>query len=148
MSGSAVAVLLILVGGALLSVQAPINTTLGRAVGSPVNAAFVSFVVGAAALGCLALTMRVTPNLTAARALPWWAWVGGFCGAFFVASAASAAPRLGVATMLTLAVAGQLITAIMIDHLGVLGVTARAMSLGRLAGVLLVIIGALLVRRS
>lgn len=148
MSGSAVAVLLILVGGALLSVQAPINTTLGRAVGSPVNAAFVSFVVGAVALGGLTLVLRVTPNLSAARTLPWWAWVGGLCGAFFVASAAYAAPRLGVAAMLTLAVAGQLIAAIAIDQLGILGVTARAMSLGRLAGVLLVIVGALLVRRS
>lgn len=147
MSGSALAVLLILIGGALLSVQAPINTTLGRAVGSPVNAAFVSFVVGAVALGGLALMLRVTPNLSAARTLPWWAWVGGLCGAFFVASAAHAAPRLGVATMLTLAVAGQLLTAILIDHFGILGVTARAMSLGRLAGVLLVIVGALLVRR-
>ena len=50
--------------------------------------------------------------------------------------------------MLTLAVAGQLLTAILIDHFGILGVTARAMSLGRLAGVLLVIVGALLVRRG
>lgn len=145
---SSLAVLVILIGGALLSIQAPINTTLGRAVGSPVNAAFVSFVIGAVALGCLAFTVRVTPNVAAVRALPWWAWVGGLCGAFFVASAAYAAPRLGVAAMLTLAVAGQLITAIVIDHLGLLGVTARAMSVGRLAGVLLVIVGALLVRRS
>lgn len=145
---SPLAILLILIGGAFLSIQAPLNTMLGRAVGSPVNAAFVSFVVGAAALGCLALTMRVTPSLPAVRALPWWAWCGGFCGAFFVASAAYAAPRLGVATMLTLAVASQLLTAILIDQFGLLGVTARAMSPGRLAGALLVIVGAVLVRRG
>ena len=145
---SPLAILLILFGGAFLSIQAPLNTTLGRAVGSPVNAAFVSFVVGAVALACLALTMRVTPSMPAVRSLPWWAWCGGFCGAFFVASAAYAAPRLGVATMLTLAVASQLLTAILIDHFGLLGVTSRAMSPGRLAGALLVIVGAVLVRRG
>lgn len=148
MPPSAFAVLLIVIGGALLSIQAPLNTTLGRAVASPVNAAFVSFVVGAITLGCLASVMRATPDLVAVRALPWWAWFGGICGAFFVASAAYAAPRLGVATMLTLAVASQLVTAILIDHLGVLGVTARAVSLGRVVGVLLVIVGAILVRKS
>jgi len=142
------ALLLVLIGGALLSIQAPLNTTLGRAVGSPVNAALVSFLVGAAALGGLATLLRVTPNVVAVRALPWWAWMGGACGAFFVASAAYAAPRIGVATMLTLGVASQLVAAIAIDHLGALGVAQRAVSTGRVVGVLLVIAGAVLVRRG
>lgn len=65
-----------------------------------------------------------------------------------VASAAYAAPRIGVATMLTLGVASQLVAAIAIDHLGALGVAQRAVSTGRVVGVLLVIAGAVLVRRG
>jgi len=86
--------------------------------------------------------------VVAVRALPWWAWMGGAFGAFFVASAAYAAPRIGVATMLTLGVASQLVAAIAIDHLGALGVAQRAVSTGRVVGVLLVIAGAVLVRRG
>lgn len=142
------AVGLVLISGALLAIQAPMNTTLGRVVGSPVNAALVSFVVGSVALSLLASVLRTAPNLSALRTLPWWAWCGGLCGAAFVASAAYAAPRLGVATMLTLGVASQLAAAVVIDHMGAFGVAPRAVTLWRLSGILLVMVGTLLVRRG
>lgn len=140
------AALLILLGGVLIAIQGPINAVLGRAVGSPVNAALLSFLVGSCALAVVALANRVTPDQGALRALPWWAWTGGFCGAVFVAAAAYAAPRIGVATMLTLAVASQLIAAVVLDHFGAFGVPRHPVSGGRLAGLALVFLGALLVR--
>lgn len=148
MSVSVVAALIILLSGVLLSVQSPINATLSRAVGSPVNAALISFLVGTVSLAVVAGALRAEPNLTAVRELPWWAWCGGMCGAVFVAGAAYAAPRIGVATMLTLGIASQLLAAVAIDHFGALGVAQRAISAGRVMGVVLVIIGATLVRRS
>lgn len=138
---------LILLGGALVSVQAPLNATLSRAVGGPVNAALVSFLVGSLALGTLALILRDKVDPAAMKALPWWAWVGGVCGAVFVATAAYAAPKLGVATMLTLAVASQLVTAVALDHVGAFGLPKQEVSPGRLLGVALVIAGVVLVRR-
>lgn len=148
MSAPVLAALIVLLSGTLLSVQAPLNAALSRAVGSPVNAALISFLVGTLALSVVAGAMRAEPNLSAVRTLPWWAWCGGLCGAVFVAGAAYAAPRIGVATMLTLGIASQLLAAIVIDHLGALGVAQRAVSAGRVLGVLLVIAGAVLVRRS
>lgn len=148
MSTPVVAALLVLLSGALLAVQAPLNATLSRAVGSPVNAALVSFLVGTVALAVVAGSLRAAPDPGAVRSLPWWAWCGGLCGAVFVAGAAYAAPRIGVATMLTLGIASQLLAAIAIDHFGVLGVASRAVSTGRVVGVLLVIAGAVIVRRT
>jgi transporter family-2 protein len=142
------AVWLVLISGALLAVQAPLNATLSRAVGSPVNAALLSFLVGSLALALVAALLRAAPTLSAVRALPWWAWCGGLCGAVFVAGAAYAVPRLGVATVLTLGVASQLAAAIVIDHVGALGVAPRAVTLWRVAGILLVMVGTLLVRRG
>jgi transporter family-2 protein len=82
--------------GTLIAVQAPTNALLSRGVGSPVNAALVSFIVGSCALAAVALALGVKPSGGALRALPWYAWVGGLYGAVFVAMAAYAAPRMGV----------------------------------------------------
>jgi transporter family-2 protein len=146
-SSASVAFVVVLLGGAMIAVQGPINATLGRAVGSPVNAALISFLVGTLALVLIAGVQRVNPDAALVRGLPWWAWVGGLCGAVFVTAAAYAAPRIGVASMLTLAVASQLVMAIALDHVGGLGVPVRSASAGRAAGIALVMFGAWLVRR-
>ncbi|HEX4932827.1 MAG TPA: DMT family transporter, partial [Gemmatimonadaceae bacterium] len=95
MPSQTLALLLVVVMGVLLSVQAPINATLARALQSSVSAALVSFVVGTVALAGVTLAARVPPDAAAVRALPWWAWIGGLCGAVFVAGAAYAAPKVG-----------------------------------------------------
>ena len=131
----------------MISLQGPLNATLGRAVGSPVNAALISFLVGTVGLAVVASLQRVGVNEDLVRGLPWWAWIGGLCGAVFVTAAAYAAPRIGVASMLTLAVASQLLMAVVLDQAGAFGVPQRDISGGRIAGVVLVIVGALLVRK-
>ncbi len=137
----------ILVGGVLLAIQSPLNAQLGKAVGSPVNAALISFLVGTIALIILAGAQRDAPDVGQVRALPWYAWVGGLCGAVFVTAAAYAAPRLGVATMLSLAIASQLVTALVLDHFGALNIPQHPVSVGRIAGMALVILGVIIVRR-
>jgi len=82
------------------------------------------------------------------KALPWWAWMGGLYGCAFVVSAAWGVPRLGVATTITVMIAGQLLLSLALDHFGALGVEKQPLSLGRIAGVALVIGGVVLVRRS
>ncbi len=141
------AAVLMLVGGAFLALQAPTNAKLATAVGSPVNAALISFLVGSAGLALAALVLQVKPDPGAARALPWWAWVGGLYGAVLVAATAFAAPKIGVAAALTLLVAGQFVTAVALDHFGAMGLPARPVSLPKIAGLVLIAAGVLLVRR-
>ena len=138
--------LLILAGGAT-AMQAPTNARLAAGVGSPVNAAFISFAVGATALGILAAVLHTRPDMASVKALPVWAWWGGLYGCCFVVAAAWGVPRLGAALVITLMVAGQLLSGLAIDHLGAFGVPKHPMSIGRLAGVTLVFLGVLLVRR-
>ncbi|WP_339915728.1 DMT family transporter [uncultured Brevundimonas sp.] len=148
MNPSLFAMLAVVFGGAATALQAPTNAKMMTAVGSPVNAAFVSFAVGTAALGILAVILQTRPDMAASRALPWYAWVGGLYGAIFVVAAAWGVPKLGVATTITLMVAGQLLLSLVLDHFGVMGVPKQPLNLGRAAGVALVLIGVLLVRRS
>ncbi|MFT4913675.1 MAG: transporter family-2 protein [Brevundimonas sp.] len=142
------AMLAVVFGGAATALQAPTNARMMTAVGSPVNAAFVSFAVGTAALGILAVVLQTRPDMAASRALPWYAWVGGLYGAIFVVAAAWGVPKLGVATTITLMVAGQLLLSLVLDHFGAMGVPKQPLNLGRVAGVALVLAGVLLVRRS
>ena len=139
-------VAVVLAGGAT-ALQAPTNAKMMGAVGSPVNAAFVSFAVGTAALGILAMILQTKPDMAAARTLPWYCWIGGLYGAVFVVAAAWGVPRLGVALTITLMVAGQLLIGLILDHFGAFGTPARPINLGRLAGVALVVGGVLMVRR-
>jgi transporter family-2 protein len=113
-----------------------------------VVAAFVSFLIGTLALGAAVAASPgrlLAPEL---RAVPWYAWLGGLYGAFFVVVAAFGAPRIGVGPLLTAVIAGQLIGAILLDHYGLLGLSRQPVSPEKLAGAALVLMGAFMVRRG
>ena len=148
MNPSLIAILVVVLAGGATALQAPTNARLASAVASPVNAAFISFAVGTTVLGVVAALMQTRPDMAAARALPWYAWLGGVYGACFVVAAAWGVPRLGVAMTITLMVGGQLLLSLILDHFGALGVPRQPLNIGRIAGVGLVLAGVLLVRRS
>ncbi len=139
---------LAVVAGALIAIQAPTNAMLSRPLDSPISAAFVSFVVGTVALGLLAFLLPSRPDAAGVRALPWYIWLGGLYGAFFVAVAAFGAPRVGVAVLLTAAIAGQLVAAMLLDHYGLLGLPRQPIGVERILGLALVLGGVILVRRG
>ncbi len=68
-------------------------------------------------------------------------WFGGFCGSFYVWTTIMSGPRIGAALAVSLAIAGQLIVAAVLDHTGALGFPQHALSPLRLGGIALVIAG-------
>jgi bacterial/archaeal transporter family-2 protein len=141
-------VLLALAAGAMMPTQAAINNQLAGYVSSPINAALISFAVGTAGLLLYALLSGVPlGNIVSIRNAPAIAWIGGLLGAFFVASSIILVPRLGVAMTFSLLIAGQMLVTLVIDHFGVLGVPVRAVSLARVAGILLITGGVVLIRK-
>ncbi len=77
--------------------------------------------------------------------MAWWEWLGGALGAFFVFGSTLLAPRIGVAAMIALIVAGQVISSLVFDRYGLLGLPVRSISGVRLAGAALILAGAVLV---
>src|SRR5512138_2069100 len=108
---------------------------MGRYVGRPEWAAFVSFGVGFVALAAWLVAARLAPPpaLAVARA-PWWAWTGGVIGAFYVSAVVLLTPRLGVAATLALSVAGQMVAALVLDQVGAFGLELRPVSATKLLG--------------
>lgn len=132
--------------GAAFSVQGSINADLGRALASPLIAAAVSFCVGSIVLIVIMLAFGSQPA-TSLRNLPPHLWIiGGVLGAFIVFSSTMLVPRLGIAAVAALIIAGQLSMAAVIDHFGLLGVAEHPMNLMRALGIVLLLVGAVLVR--
>jgi len=133
--------------GALLSIQAPINALASARLGHPLAGATLSFVVGTVFLiGATALVARSEISWSALRTLPPELWLGGILGAIYITTAIILTPRIGIGALLALAIAGQVIAGLALDHYGVLGLEPRAVGAGRAIGAVLVIGGALMVR--
>ena len=141
-------ILLALVAGAMMPTQAATNNKMATVVGNPILAAFISFVVGTVALFVyMLISGSPVANLSSAKDAPAIAWIGGLLGAFFVTAAVMLVPRLGVAMTFSLIIAGQMIVTLLIDHFGLLGVPVKEVSLARIAGIVLIAGGVVLIRK-
>jgi len=134
--------------GALITVQIATNTRLKEAFGEAVPAVIVSSLLGVVILAIVTLGVR-TPWPSAARiaGAPWWAWLGGLLGAVYAVATVLLARRLGAAPLAAVVVTGQLVCSVVLDHFGVLGFTEHGLSVGRVAGCLLMIAGFILISR-
>ncbi len=133
--------------GAMLPFQFGINAQLSNWVGSPIRAAFISFLVGTIALLILsAFVRKPLPSLARLGDVPWWVWIGGLLGAFYVAGSIVTAPKLGAVTLAAAIVFGQTLASVLVDQFGWVGFKEQHASPGRLVGVLLVATGVVLVR--
>ena len=137
-----------LVAAMVLPVQAAINAQLARGLGNSVAATACSFAAGTTLLILLVLVFfRDLPPLSQIARIPPWLFVtGGALGVVYVVGNVVLVPRLGAATVFVFAIAGQLTMALLLDQFGLLGLAVREISLGRVAGVVLVLVGAVMVR--
>jgi len=140
--------LIALIAGGLIALQAPINAEAAARLGHPLTAAAMSFVVGTVALIVLVLLVaRNGTNFEAFKSLPlYMLFGGGLLGAIYVTVNIILAPRIGVAAIMALGIAGQLFTALLVDRLGLFALMERGLTVGRVSGALLVLVGALMVR--
>ncbi len=135
--------------GAMLPIQFGINAQLAEWVESPVRASLISFVVGTLAL--LAATLVAARQLPASSQLagaPWWVWLGGLFGAFYVLGSVVTAPKLSAVTLVALILAGQAVSSLVVDHFGWVGFEQHPVTAGRVAGICLLAAGVALVRFS
>ena len=141
-------ILLGVISGACIAVQAPINAQLGRDLGLPFAAALVSFVAGAILLGAVTFIVAAATQTTIHWSQPaWWLFIaGGALGTVYVTSAVVLTPQIGAAAVMALAVTGQLLAGLFVDRVGFMGVAVRELTLGRIAGAALLVVGALMIR--
>ena len=136
-----------ILAGMALPTQFSINAQLRNIVGSPVVASTVSFMVGAVALLVVSLFGKGINIKKEWFEAPWWVWTGGLLGAFYVVATVILIPRIGAAATVSYIFAGQMIASVLIDHFGIIGVQSHSLSLPRLCGLILVLIGVVIVQK-
>jgi transporter family-2 protein len=144
MDRSAGVVLTALAGG-LVALQAPINSKLGKTVGT-LPAATLSFALGLVVLTVLTVLVGGGfGDIGEARSLPWYYLAGGVLGAVYVTTVLVAVRTLGAGGITAATVAGQLTASVLVDHFGWLGVEKQPVSASRVFGIALLAAGVFLV---
>ena len=135
------------VGGAV-AMQAPINSHLGKSVGS-FQAAFLSFAIGTVALLIIAAVAKGgLGGVRHATEVPWYYLVGGLLGVAYVSTVLVTVRTLGAGGVTAATIAGQLTLAVIIDQLGILHVAQRSITLSRVVGIALLAVGVFLIVRN
>ena len=141
-------ILLAILAGAVLPLQAGLNVQLGKSVHQPIFAAFASFLIGTVGLLIYLIALKFDFSaISQTTSVSPVVWIAGILGAFYVAAVIILAPRLGVALTFVLAVAGQMTISLIFDHYGLLGLPVKHINWQRLLGVSLLVAGVLLIRR-
>ncbi len=134
--------------GFFMPVQAAINSQLGQKIGGPILASAVSFFIGTICLFFYLFLSKVSfPAVAIIQSVPLKLYLGGVIGAMFVALITILIPKLGAATMVAFVLGGQVTTSLILDHFGLLGLPQHALSLPRILGGILIILGIYLIRR-
>ena len=135
--------------GALLPVQAILNTKLGKQTGGPMISSMLSFLVGLIGLFIINVVTNYTAfsNMKLLSVSPWYYWIGGLLGAIYVSCIIFVNQQQGVALTFALAVAGQIFISLIIDHFGLLGSFVRPVSIPKIIGALLIIAGLFLIKK-
>ena len=145
---NALAYLFVTVAGALNAVQSGSNAQLVRSLGRPWLVALLVSLITAAVfvLAVLATDFRL-PDPGRFGGAPWWAWVGGLCGAAYVASTLFFAERMGAGLFTGLTITAGIVASIVVDHFGLVGFKQHTASLLRIGGAALMIAGLALYAR-
>jgi bacterial/archaeal transporter family-2 protein len=143
----AVAVLATALSGGLIALQAPINSVLGKEIGS-LAAASVSFAIGLVVLVVITLFFGGFGDVGQAKDLSWYYLMGGVLGAIYVTTVLISVRELGAGGVTAATIAGQLTMSVIIDRAGVLGLDERALTWERVLGIALLAAGTFLIVRE
>jgi len=139
--------LLAMSAGAVMPLQAGANAQLAGVIGHPLWASLTSLVISAALLPPLMMAVGTpAPAIASATAAPWWVWLGGLIGVYYVTTSLMVAPQLGAVTFIACVIAGQMVASVLLDNYALAGFIERTLNPTRIIGIALIIGGVFLVQ--
>jgi len=134
-----------LIGGISVGLQSPIAGAMGQKIGGTASS-FLIHLSGMIFSGIF-LFIRGGERIQEWRTLPWYMLFAGMFGLILYLTISVTLPRLGSTMMVALIIIGQLVTGVIIDHFGLLGVITRQIDISRVLGVLALVFGAYLIAK-
>ncbi|MBM3127810.1 MAG: DMT family transporter [Chloroflexi bacterium] len=138
-------VLIGLLGGIAVGIQSPIAGAMAQRIGGTASS-FIVHVSGAILSGAL-LFLRGGERIREWHTLPWYMLLAGVWGLILYLTINVTMPRLGATMVVVLITVGQLFVGMVIDHWGWFGVPLTPISLTRVLGGLVLLIGVFLIAR-
>lgn len=134
-------------GGIFLAVQGGLNSQLSVLLKHPLLGALVAFFGSAMfALLFVALGVRTIPTWHQIKAVPYYLWfAGGLFSLLGISLYYYTIPRLGVSTMISLGLSGQLAFAVIAGHFGWFGLPQEPINLQRILGMLAMVVSIVLI---
>nr|WP_314266029.1 DMT family transporter [uncultured Moellerella sp.] len=132
--------------GVLLTLMIMSNSYLSTFT-SPLHASWLTHAIGSVvALLIWFASRRQLPRQKENHKIPYWSYLGGIPGAFTVLLAAvTVNSQLSLSGSIVLMLTGQIVTGMLIDHLGFMGLTKRRITRQDCISVLLLFIGSTLI---
>jgi transporter family-2 protein len=139
---------IMLAAGVGIPILAALNAQLGGRIGAPMAAGVVAMTVALlVSLIAVAATGQAR-SLALVAAQPLWLLLAGVLMAFYLLSITWIAPRFGVGNAVFCVLLGQMVAAALIDHFGLFGARVVTLNGQRLAGILAMAGGLLLIQRA
>ena len=142
-AGRLIAVLATFAVGAIVALQPPVNSELGKQT-TVLVAAFVGTAIAAAALGLLVVVAGDAGTIGKAFGVNPLYLTGGLMGALLITVSLVTVRTLGAGGVVAATVCGQLVVSAALDRAGVLGLEATALTPERPLGFVLLNAGTLL----
>ncbi len=137
---------LIAIGGVLQAMGGPMNNALRVSLVNPWLATLVSFgLIVPIFLVIAAVFVRPLPTVAGIAGMPWWAPLGGIIGAVAVVAGLLFIGTVGAGTYAAITVSANLLTSVLIDHFGWLGVTAHPITPLRAIGAIALVAGVVMI---
>ena len=133
--------------GAAISIQAAMNAQLGSLLKNPLLAACAAF--SSSIFFTLLAVMVYTkeyPSIEIVKSIPIYLWfAGGILSAFAISMFYYLIPQMGIGPMMSFALTGQLIVAVIASHFGWFNLPIKPLTLVKLVGAIALIVGVVLI---
>ena len=154
---------LALVAGASIAIQAAMNARLGQLLNNCLLATSYAFFTSFLLVGVITLFIALYKPIAVGSAatistqvsqlkpitnIPWYLWFSFVFSVIGVASFYFLIPKMGVGNMMSYALTGQLVLAMVISHFGLFNSPMNAISMTKLIGTILLIVGIVLINRE
>jgi transporter family-2 protein len=149
MNNTFIFIVLALITGALIPVQASTNAAFSKSIGSPyITGAMVLLFGLISAILFILISKTQVPGAAQFKNAPLYSYAGGLIVCTYVIMITAITPKLGVGNAIGLIVTGQIICGVIIDHFGLFGATVRRIDMQRFIGALMMIGGIYLVMKK
>lgn len=141
-------IILAFIGGVFLAMQGALNAHLGVLLKNPLLASVVAFFFSTVfAVVVAAVSVEQVPSQEGLSTIPWYMWfTGGLFSVLGISLYYYTIPKLGISTMISLGLGGQLIFSVIAGHFGWLNLPTEPITLKRIIGAIVMLTGILLIQ--